>query len=330
MAGLGGTDRTTAIDWAACQVFRHIDSLGHCAIDADHTYRPRTPSHLRTSCDGWTARHLPIDIRRSVNRATNEQTSGHLTAGLVLLLALCGWVSGGDAGAQRAVISGVPATAPPPPSPAQMHQRFNARRLARCDAPQLFAIVDAMARRARLPRIPDIYVLPQPHAMNAYAIGSRDAAAITLTEGLLARMTEAEVTAIIAHELAHICNDDGAVMALASSLQRAVTSVALTGAMARPGTRFHAPQPLVSWVFNSAPAIAELLCLGLSRVRELAADALALEFIADPRALSSALVKLERHHHRPGQAAYASGDAATYLHSHPLVAHRVACLERLS
>lgn len=330
MAGLGGTDRRTAIDWAACQVFRHFDSNVHCAIAADHTSRPYTPSQLRNACGSWSARHLPIDIRRSVNRATNEQTSGHLTAGLVLLLALCGWVSGGDVGAQRAVMSGIPASAPPPPSPAQMHQRYHARRLARHEAPQLFAIVDAMSRRARLSRTPDIYVLPQPQAMNAYAVGGRDAAAITLTEGLLSRMTEAEVTAIIAHELAHICNDDGAIMSLASSLQRAVSWVALAGAMANPETRFHSPQPLASWVFNSAPAIGELLCLGLSRVRELAADALALEFIADPRALSSALVKLERHHHRPGYAGYASGDASTYLHSHPLVAHRVACVERLS
>lgn len=332
MAGLGGNDRRAAIDWAACQIFWQTGGIGRCAAgsDAFASVRAFSREDLTASCTNWADTHLPADMRRRLNRATSDQTTGHLTAGLVLLLALCGWVHAGDDGAQRAVVASVPPATPPLPSTAQMHRRYRARRLERWEAPRLFAIAGSMCDRARLTNLPDIYVLPDIDAMNAYALGNRDAAAITLTEGLLSRMTPDEVAAIVAHELAHVCNDDGATMALAFSLQRAISWWAMAGALGKPA-HVHASPSLAYWVFNSAPAIAELLCLGLSRVRELAADALALDLIADPRALSSALLKLDRHHQGARPPAFdASSELLAYLHSHPLVAQRVANVQRLS
>ncbi|MEI9901145.1 MAG: M48 family metalloprotease [Hyphomicrobium sp.] len=276
----------------------------------------RTAGALRDSCSDWVGTNLPVDVRRRLHRALTEQRSGHVTAGLVLLLALCGWLDGGEEGARRAVIAGVSPAAPAPPSSEVMYARFNAHLLQPYEAPNLGTAVAAICRRAGLSRMPEIYVLPGVHTMNAYALGGREGAAITLTEGLLAGMTGDELTAILAHEIAHLAYDDGSTMTLADSLLRAIRHVAWSGQRSKP------PQQAVaiSWVLSNAPTIGELLCLALSRIREYAADALALELIADPLVLASALEKLERHHRwSNGLALGSGGDARCRLPSQPSI-----------
>jgi heat shock protein HtpX len=44
--------------------------------------------------------------------------------------------------------------------------------------------------------------------MNAYALGSPENGAIILTKGLLRGMTREEIAGILAHEVAHIRNND--------------------------------------------------------------------------------------------------------------------------
>lgn len=329
-----GRNTTATTDWATGQFawqFRSPDKLLR-QLQAAASAKAAAPTDLTKSCSDWIGSQLPVDVRRQLNHATNEQRSGHIIAGLILLLALCGWVNDGDDGARRAVMGGVPPAPPQPISPTAMQQRFGARRLSAHEAPQLFNVVQALCRRANMARLPDIYVLPNRHAMNAYAVGGHDGAAITLTEGLLAGMTHIEVGAIIAHEMAHICNDDGWTMSLAASLQRAVASACAAGVTRRSGHQSSAGDGTSGWVLANAPTIAELLCLALSRNRELAADALALELIGDPRALASALEKLERHHGGPSNAIYAHRDGAhlRYLQSHPPTAQRVSYVHGLS
>ncbi len=89
-----------------------------------------------------------------------------------------------------------------------MQQRFGARLLRPEEYPALRHVLETICRRAQLPRLPDIYILPHG-AMNAYALGGPDGSAITLTDGLLRGMTLPEVAGILAHEVAHIRNDDG-------------------------------------------------------------------------------------------------------------------------
>jgi heat shock protein HtpX len=83
---------------------------------------------------------------------------------------------------------------------------------------------------------------------------------------------------------------------------------------------------------SSAPAIGQLLYLALSRVRELDADALALELIDDPRSLVTALHKLEHFHSGPAcpsRAALEDG-LVGFLRSHPATSERVGMLLRLA
>jgi heat shock protein HtpX len=168
--------------------------------------------------------------------------------------------------------------------------------------------------------------------MNAYALGSPERSAIVLTQGLLDRMTTAEVAGILAHEVAHIRNNDGWAMSWATRLQRTVAAMSLAALAVGHGRPVAGSStPLATFLF-SAPALGQLLYLALSRVRELDADALALELIDDPQSFVTALHKLEHFHsgfHFPSQAALEDG-LARFLRSHPATSERVGLLLRLA
>jgi heat shock protein HtpX len=209
-----------------------------------------------------------------------------------------------------------------------MRGHFTVGRLSPADSPALFSRIELICRRAKLRRPPEICVLVGEGAMNAYALGGPDDAIITFTEGLLRGMTTEEVAAIFAHEIAHICNDDGWTMTWASSLQRAINDVSAAAANSVTDFRAGAPQAPLLWLLQSAPAVAELLILALSRFRELEADALALELTADPKTLADALAKLERHHRATSRipAGHTEHYLLSYLRSHPLTSERISHL----
>ena len=87
--------------------------------------------------------------------------------------------------------------------------------------PELFAILTRVCGRAGLARVPELYCLPAPSDMNAYALGGPERSAIVLTEGLLRGMTREEIAGILAHEVAHIRNNDTWTMSWAAALHRA-------------------------------------------------------------------------------------------------------------
>ena len=99
---------------------------------------------------------------------------------------------------------------------------------------------------------------------------------------------------ILAHEVAHISNNDRFAMDWATSLQRAVAVTALAG-LAAGRSEWGGNKALAAFLL-SAPSIAQLLYLALSRSRELDADARALDLIDCPHALVAALNKLEHFH----------------------------------
>ena len=182
-------------------------------------------------------------------------------------------------------------------------------------------------------RLPDIYCLPAPGDMNAYALGGPGDAAIVLTEGLLRRMTRDEIAGILAHEVAHIRNNDTWTMGWAAALHRSIEWTSLAGlALSRAQHGGVALSRPLAELLRAAPSIAQLLRLALSRTRELDADATALELTGDSRALIAALDKLERHHAGfPAQpvAAFEEG-SIRLLRSHPATSERVGALLSLA
>jgi heat shock protein HtpX len=271
-------------------------------------------------------------LQRHLNRAVNECRSGRIIAGMVLLLALCGWISGGEDGVRWALTEGTPRDDGMAISPEEMRRRFGARPLHPSEMPALFDLLRDICRRAQLARLPDVYYVAAPHSMNAYALGGPDGSAITLTEGLLRGMTLSEIVGILAHEVAHIRNNDGRAMSLAAALQRAIALTSLAGLASLQAGRGGMPSSPVALLLGGATAIGQLLSLALSRIRELDADALALELIDDPQALVAALHKLERHHTgSPFMAASAPEDNfVRFLRSHPATRERVGVLMSLA
>lgn len=261
-------------------------------------------------------------------RAENDRLSRHVRAGLLLLLASCGWIVGGEEGVRHAVARGAPPRGRGPENQNTPRDQFAIRTLAPTDAPELFAEIDRICWRAKLPQRPRICVLIGQRAMNAYAFGGPNDAVVTFTEGLLRGMTTKEIAAIFAHEIAHICNGDSATMLWAAQLQRAINDVAAAGlapAHTLGATKHHSS---LQWVLMRAPAIAELLMLALSRFREIEADAFALELTGDAKTLEIALAKLE-HHHRAMIGIpedYIEDRLASYLRSHPVTSERIGHL----
>jgi heat shock protein HtpX len=272
-------------------------------------------------------------LRRSVHQTANHRSSALAIAGMTLLLALCGWIIGGTEGVNQALTGGAPRPNGPAIARETIFRWFGARLLRPSELPELFSILADVCGRAGLSRWPDIYCLPAPGDMNAYALGGPEGAAIVLTEGLLRRMTRDEIAGILAHEVAHIRNNDIWTMNWAAALHRAIEWTSLTGLVLLHAQHngLAANRPLTA-LLRAAPSIAELLRLALSRSRELDADATALELMGDGQALIAALDRLERHHAGfpiPPVAAAEDGPMRL-LRSHPATSERVGALLSLA
>jgi heat shock protein HtpX len=272
-------------------------------------------------------------LRQHVHQTANNRSSALAIAGMMLLLGVCGWIVGGTEGVRRAVTGGEPQPNGLPISHEAMYRWFGARLLRPAELPGLFNILAHVCRRAGLCRLPDLYCLAAPNDMNAYALGGPQRGAIVLTEGLLRGMTPGEITGILAHEVAHIRNNDAWAMGWAGTLHRAIEWTSLTGlALLRAQNRGIAAERPLAALLSAAPAIGRLLGLALSRIRELDADATALELTGDLAALVAALGKLERHHGgaRVLRADAFEDDPMRLLRSHPAISERVGALHSLA
>lgn len=226
------------------------------------------------------------------------------TAGLILLLALLlvclAWILGGPdlATASLAAVAAL-ALFGPRASPRLVMALYRGRYLAPFEAPQLYAIVAALAQRAELPQVPRLYLIPS-RVMNAFATGRRDDAVVAVSDGLLRQLSRRERIGVLAHEISHIASDDIQVMSFADLVSRITSLFSLTGQMlllvSLPlGVLAGIPVPWAAiLVLLVAPSLSALVQLALSRSREYEADRRAAELSGDPTGLALALGKLER------------------------------------
>jgi len=170
-------------------------------------------------------------------------------------------------------------------------------------APQLHGAVDRLCALADMPK-PRV-AIATTDIPNAFATGrSPKAAVVCVTTGLLRRLNEPEIEAVLAHELSHVAHRDVAVMTIASSLgvvaglaTRMMFFAGLFGGGGRGGGRRGGGQIVliemtVMLVSIVVYAISFLLTRALSRYRELAADRSGAILIGHPSVLASALVKI--------------------------------------
>ncbi len=209
-------------------------------------------------------------------------------------------------------------------------------------APELVAIVRQLARRAGLP-MPKVYLIDSPHP-NAFATGRNpDNAAVAATSGLLSILTRDEVAAVMAHELAHVKNRDTLIMTMTATIAGAISFLANFGLFFRTGEESRSNMLAMTAAVIVAPFAAMIVQLAISRAREYGADRAGAEISGNPRALASALAKLDRGAARTPNPVAMRNPAAASLYivpartgrdnlfsTHPDTANRIAALEALA
>ena len=164
--------------------------------------------------------------------------------------------------------------------------------------PRLHAIIDRLCATADMPK-PRVAVA-DTDLPNAFATGrNTKRAVVCVTTGLLRRLDNDELDAVLAHELSHIAHRDVVVMTVASFLgvlAGLVTRFAfysqLFGGRRRSNDQAYLLVLAVMAVSAVVYAASFLLIRALSRYRELAADRAGAILTGRPSALASALIKV--------------------------------------
>jgi heat shock protein HtpX len=170
---------------------------------------------------------------------------------------------------------------------------YGARVITRDEAPELYDVVERLARKAGLP-MPKVAILPQDQP-NAFATGrSPGHAVVAATRGILQLLTPEELEAVLAHELAHVRHRDMLIGTVAATLAGALGIVARSALWFGGGRNREGGGGILGLVaLIVLPIAAVLIQLAISRSREFEADAGGAELSGRPRALASALQKLE-------------------------------------
>lgn len=226
---------------------------------------------------------------------------------------------------------------------------YNAQEVDARSAPQLYGIVERLARRADLP-MPRVYVIESAQP-NAFATGRNPQnAAVAATTGLLRILNADELAGVMAHELAHVKHRDILTATIVATLAGAIGMLAnfafFFGATSNDEEGGN-PLGFVGVLLMSilAPLAAMIVQMGISRSNEYAADAAGAEICGQPLWLASALEKLEAgartidNHRAENNPATAHMFIVNPLHAramdslfstHPKTANRVARLRQMA
>ena len=230
-----------------------------------------------------------------------------------------------------------------------------AELVSRTAAPKLYNALEnlCISRGLKMPALKII----ESDALNAYASGmSEEDYAVTVTRGLSNTLDDAEIEAVLGHELTHIRNKD---------VQLMVVAVIFAGVFA-----FVGDMTFRNWNFpfgytpsrgssrdrdkgSSGAAIivvvialaviavswglSVLIRFAISRKREFLADAGSVELTRNPDAMISALRKIEAHAYIPGIQSRVSAffiesplqdEGTGWLSTHPSMSDRIAALTR--
>lgn len=168
---------------------------------------------------------------------------------------------------------------------------------------RLLNIVEEMSIASGVP-MPEVYILEQEAAINAFAAGHTPAnAAVTVTQGALDALNREQLQGVIGHEFSHILNGDMRLNIQLMGWVFGLFVVALIGRMILNSSSFVSRDRRnsnVQLIFGLAVLVlgyiglffGRLLQAAVSRQRERLADASGVQFTRNPQGLKEALVKI--------------------------------------
>ncbi len=172
----------------------------------------------------------------------------------------------------------------------------NAREVDETTAPGFYRMVKELAQKADLP-MPRVYIIDE-EAPNAFATGRNPQhAAVAATTGIMRVLSERELRGVMAHELAHVKHRDILISTISATMAGAISMLAnfamLFGSRDSEGRPTNPIATIAVMIL--APLAASLIQMAISRAREFEADRGGAEISGDPRALASALDKINRY-----------------------------------
>lgn len=224
--------------------------------------------------------------------------------------------------------------------------------ISRAESPRLYNLLENLCISRGIP-IPALQIMDDD-ALNAYASGiSEGRYNIAVTRGLVETLTDAEIEAVLAHELTHIRNRDVQVMVVAvifAGIFAFVGDLMVRNWNFPFGFSPHRPSERDDGRRENGAGLAILIALliivlswgasvlirfAISRSREYLADAGSVELTKNPDAMISALRKIQAHSVIPAMPsrmhAFFIEDPALlpergWLATHPSVEDRIAAL----
>jgi heat shock protein HtpX len=212
----------------------------------------------------------------------------------------------------------------------------------------LLDTVAELATRAGI-KMPEVGIFPS-YQSNAFATGwNRNAALVSVSSGLLQRMSRDEVRAVLGHEIGHVANGDMVTLALIQGVVNAfvmffsriignfVDRVVFKNDNDGPGIAYF----ITSFIADIALGIlASTIVFWFSRLREFRADEAGAR-LAGKQSMINALRRLQAEHEVPDQmpaemTAFAITEGkhegfsiASLFMSHPALEKRIEALEKL-
>jgi len=202
-------------------------------------------------------------------------------------------------------------------------------------------------------KVPKIYVIDDD-SLNAFASGIDEKSfSITLSDGIIKKLSDEELEGVIAHELSHIRNKDTRVLIISIIFvgifsflaELAFRSLRFAGRGKKDGKGAGAIILVAIVVTAIAYLISMLLRFGISRKREYLADAGAAEMTKKPYALASALKKISADPFieavesrdvaqlfidNPSPSTHKSASWDNLFATHPPIENRIELLEQFS
>ena len=223
----------------------------------------------------------------------NTLKTGMLMAGLMALFLVVGALLGGSTGMMIAFVFAAGTNLFAYWNSDKMLLSMYGAQPADPDS-DLAHLVSRLAGQAGLP-MPKVYIAENPQP-NAFATGRNpDHAAVCVTSGLLARVSQEELAGVLAHELGHVRNRDTLTMTITAVIAGALGMLAHFAFFMGGDRRNNALGFVgVLLVTMLAPIAAMLVQAAISRSREFEADRAGAEITGRPLWLADALGKIER------------------------------------